>query len=125
MKSNKYFENLNNEVSKAYLTNTELNWAAGKCDALRCYNDSYDAGTEYLEMSSMNTPWERDMKDFCDTLTEAGIDTIRITSQSTTLMDIMYALEDNGWVMGERYTTKRERYRRTEEVRGYIWRKKS
>ena len=41
--------------------------------------------------------WDRDVKDFSDTLKAAGVTTFVLTNQSTALMENIHQLEDEGW----------------------------
>jgi len=43
--------------------------------------------------------WDRDVKDFADTLREAGVNEFIYTCTSTALMDNIHDLEANGWKM--------------------------
>ena len=92
----------------------------GACKAARAWQTSCENGYEDVEMDDFL--WDKEVKDFVDTLRKAGITTFIYTNQSTAMMDNLHDLEKEGCIMEglckmER-TEKAFGENRVKEVRG-------
>jgi hypothetical protein len=83
---------------KAFEEETPFPYSDGAMKAYWAYQNLNYRGSDCFEVEDL--PWEKDMKDFAETLKDAGINTIVVTDQSTGLMDGIYGLIANGWKMG-------------------------
>jgi hypothetical protein len=93
-------------LMKAFEEEHPFPYTDGAMKACWAYQNMNYHGADCFEVEDL--PWPKDMKDFADTLKEAGIDTITVTDQSTGLMDGIYGLSANGWKMGALKTVTRK-----------------
>jgi hypothetical protein len=91
---------------KAFEEETPFPYTDGAMKAYWAYQNMNYHGADCFEVEDL--PWKKDMKDFAETLRDAGIDAIVITDQSTGLMDGIYGLCENGWKMGVLKTVTRK-----------------
>ena len=70
-------------------------FTSGQMKAYWAFDRSSEIETGDLEMN--DSLWEREVKDFSDTLRAAGIITFVLTNQSTGLMEDIHNLEAQGW----------------------------
>ncbi len=70
-------------------------FTSGQMKAYRAYRNSSEIECGDPEMS--DSLWEREVKDFSDTLRAAGVTTFVLTNQSTGLMEDIHNLEAQGW----------------------------
>ena len=68
---------------------------SGQLKAYWAFHRSSEIEIDDLEMN--DSLWEREVKDFSDTLRAAGITTFVLTNQSTGLMEDIHNLEALGW----------------------------
>lgn len=85
-------------LMKAFEEENKFPYSDGAMKAYWAYQNVNYRGSDCFEVEDL--PWPKDMKDFAETLKEAGIDAIVVTDQSTGLMDGIYGLNENGWKMG-------------------------
>lgn len=85
-------------LMKAFEEENKFPYTDGAMKAYWAYQNMNYHGADSFEVEDL--PWEKDMKDFAETLREAGISAITVTDQSTGLMDGIYGLCENGWKMG-------------------------
>ncbi|MCH4078591.1 MAG: hypothetical protein LKF03_01665 [Eubacterium sp.] len=83
---------------KAFEEEHPFPYTDGAMKAYWAYQNVNYRGADCFEVEDL--PWPKDMKDFAETLKDAGINTIVVTDQSTGLMDGIYGLIANGWKMG-------------------------
>jgi hypothetical protein len=93
-------------LMKAFKEEHPFPYTDGAMKAYWAYQNMNYRGSDCFEVEDL--PWPKDMKDFADTLREAGIDAITVTDQSTGLMDGIYGLSENGWKMGGLKTVTRK-----------------
>lgn len=79
--------------------------AAGACKAYRAYAQSIEKEADEVEMDDFL--WEREVKDFVESLKAAGIATFIYTNQSTAVMENLHALAKEGCRMDGLCTIKR------------------
>jgi hypothetical protein len=91
---------------KAFEEEHPFPYTDGAMKAYWAYQNMNYHGADCFEVEDL--PWKKDMKDFAETLRDAGIDAIVITDQSTGLMDGIYGLCENGWKMGVLKTVTRK-----------------
>lgn len=90
---------------------------AGACKAYRAYMQSLEREADELEMDDFL--WDREVKDFVETLKAAGIATFIYTNSSTALMDNMHQLAEEGCSMDGLVKVERKNlWREPEEVNG-------
>ena len=70
-------------------------YTQGQYKAYWAFRNSSEIESGDLEMNDFL--WERDVKDFSDTLKAAGVTTFVLTNQSTALMENIHQLEAEGW----------------------------
>ena len=70
-------------------------YTSGQMKAYWAFSHSSEIGTDDLVMD--DSLWEREVKDFSDTLRAAGVTTFVLTNQSTGLMEDIHNLEAQGW----------------------------
>ena len=68
--------------------------ASGTYKALWAFRNSIVRGSEELEAGEYI--WNHEVKDFVEALRKAGIKTFVVTSNSTSLLDELHHLEENG-----------------------------
>ncbi len=73
----------------------ESPYTSGQMKAYWAFDRSSEIETGDLEMG--DSLWDREVKDFSDTLRAAGITTFVLTNQSTGLMEDIHNLEAQGW----------------------------
>lgn len=93
-------------LMKAFEEEHPFPYSDGAMKAYWAYQNMNYHGADSFEVEDL--PWPKDMKDFADTLKEAGISAITVTDQSTGLMDGLYGLSENGWKMGGLKTVTRK-----------------
>ncbi|MCH4007802.1 MAG: hypothetical protein LKE59_11755 [Eubacterium sp.] len=93
-------------LMKAFEEENKFPYTDGAMKAYWAYQNMNYRGSDCFEVEDL--PWPKDMKDFAETLLEAGIDAITVTDQSTGLMDGIYGLCENAWKMGALKTVTRE-----------------
>ena len=93
-------------LMKAFEEENKFPYTDGAMKAYWAYQNMNYRGSDCFEVEDL--PWPKDMKDFAETLQEAGIDAITVTDQSTGLMDGIYGLSENGWKMGTLKTVTRK-----------------
>ncbi|MCH4007863.1 MAG: hypothetical protein LKE59_12065 [Eubacterium sp.] len=97
-------------LMKAFEEENKFPYSDGAMKAYWAYQNVNYRGADCFEVEDL--PWPKDMKDFADTLREAGIDAITVTDQSTGLMDGIYGLSANGWKMGSlKIVTRKDDHR--------------
>lgn len=67
---------------------------SGTYKALWAFRNSIIRGTDELEASEYI--WKNEVKDFVEALRKAGIKTFVVTTNSTSLLDELHMLEENG-----------------------------
>ena len=70
-------------------------YTSGQYKAYWAFRNSSEIETGDLEIN--DSLWEREVKDFSDTLKAAGVTTFVLTNQSTGLMEDIHNLEAQGW----------------------------
>jgi hypothetical protein len=94
-------------LMKAFEEENKFPYSDGAMKAYWAYQNVNYRGADCFEVEDL--PWPKDMKEFAETLKEAGIDAIVVTDQSTGLMDGIYELSANGWKMGSlRIVTRKD-----------------
>lgn len=76
--------------------------SAGACKAYRAWAESVE--NEYDEVEFSDSLWDREVKDFIETLRNAGIENLILTGHSTGLMADIHNLESEGCKMVGTYT---------------------
>lgn len=77
----------------------------GKYEAFRTYDFNLDHDCSEFECNEL--PWTTDMKEFVETMREAGVETIAVTERSTALMENLHKLAKTGCKLGELCTVTR------------------
>lgn len=95
-----YFEGMR-EIAGAKWTEIDR----GRYEAFRAYDFNLDHNCSEFECNEL--PWTTDMKDFVETLREAGVESIAVTERSTALMENLHKLAKQGCTLGELCTVTR------------------
>lgn len=91
-------------------------YTMGQISAFSAWENSKRSKSGELECDTL--PFEKDIRDFSDTLKEAGYKTLVITDQSTALMQSLHALGALGWkIDGLCSVTRAENYSMRAETR--------
>lgn len=89
----------------------------GACKAYRAWQQSLEREADEVEMDDFL--WDREVKDFVETLRAAGIESFIFTNTSTALMDNMHQLTEEGCRMDGLVKVERKNlWREPEEVNG-------
>ena len=70
-------------------------YTSGQCKAYRAYAQSSEIELGEIDLSDFL--WEKEVKDFSDTLIAAGVTSFVIINQSTALMENIHQLEEQDW----------------------------
>ena len=92
----------NTYFSKLAGTETET---SGAYKALWAFRNSIVRETDELEASEYI--WKHEVKDFVEALRKAGIETFVVTSNSTSLLDELHLLQENGCTLEGLATIRR------------------
>ena len=95
-----YFEGLRKTASTNW---TEM--SRGRYEAFCTYDFNLDHDCSEFECNEL--PWTTDMKDFVETMREAGVETIAVSERSTALMESLHKLAKQGCTLGELCTVTR------------------
>lgn len=87
------------EVKAWYKEREKLEYpvSQGACKAARAWKMSCEYGYDDVEMDDFL--WDKEVKDFVETLRKAGITTFIYTNQSTAMMDNLHDLVKEGCIM--------------------------
>ena len=92
-------------------------YTAGQVKAYRAWEYSKDNNLSIIALNDFL--WENEVKDFVDTLKEAGVTEFFYTNTSTAVMDNIHDLTENGCEMAGLATlTKKNLWGEEEELRG-------